>query len=222
MHRLARLMNNPLSLAIGCPHPLKTQGVTGILTEGGHTVCGVAPDTDSLTAVVNTSTPDIVVLDGCLCGDDMGTVRKLAQRGLTVAVLAGTERDSFFIQEALMAGARGCLCCDDSADRFLHSIELLAQGTMVISREHSDRLTHLAHSQESRPDVHLTSREQQIAAMVARGATNREIADELFLSTHTVKIHIKNILDKLDLRNRQQLAAYVAREGLVEGIPVAE
>ena len=53
--------------------------------------------------------------------------------------------------------------------------------------------------------------------MVARGATNKEIADALFLSAHTVKVHLRNILDKLDLRNRQQLAAHIASEGLIEG-----
>lgn len=215
-------MKAPLSLVIGCPHPLKTKGVVDILRDGGHVVCETASDVEGLLHAVNRCSPDIVIVDGCLCGEEMSTVEELARSGHTVAVLAGTEREARFIQQTLAAGARGCLCCDDSADRFSHSLELLAQGTMVISREHSQRLTQSVPSAQSQPDVHLTRREQQIAAMVSRGATNQEIADELFLSAHTVKIHIRNILDKLDLRNRQQLAAYVAREGLVEGVPVAE
>ncbi|MFW6103001.1 MAG: LuxR C-terminal-related transcriptional regulator [Chloroflexota bacterium] len=208
-------MKSTLSIMIACPHPLKAQGIAGIVRGGGHTVHCVVSDIDNVSG---TAKPDIIVVDGCLCGDEMQTVKDLVHSGAgTVVVLAGAEREGTFIQHALRAGARGCLCCDDSADRFLHSIELLAQGAVVISREHSEHLT--GHPTSSDTTRQLTRREQQIAAMVARGATNKETADELFLSVHTVKVHIRNILDKLDLRNRQQLASYIAREGLIEGAP---
>jgi DNA-binding NarL/FixJ family response regulator len=211
-------MTSPLSVVIACPHPLKAQGVTAILREGGHHVRDAATTEESLRNAVAGEKPDIVVVDGCLCGPDMSTIRELSQRGATVVVLAGTEREAAFIRGALKAGARGCLCCDDSADRFLHSLELLARGTIVISREHMEHMAGLVREDEHTPaPAQLTRREQQVAAMVAQGATNKEIAEALYVSEHTVKIHLGNILDKLGLRNRQQLAAYIAREGIIEG-----
>lgn len=211
-------MESALSIVIACPHPLKAQGIAGIVREGGHRVHSVLPDIENVSFPAAQQKPDIIIVDGCLCGDGMERVEDLAHHGAgAVVVLAGPERESAFIQHALRAGARGCLCCDDSADRFLHSIELLAQGAIVISREHSERLT--GHSTSPATTHQLTRREQQVAAMVARGATNKEIADTMFLSAHTVKVHLGNILDKLNLRNRQQLAAHIAREGLVEGTP---
>ena len=209
------IMESALSILIACPHPLKAQGIAGIVREGGHGVHSVLPDIEDFSCTA-AQRPDIIIVDGCLCGDEMERIEDLARQDAgAIVVLAGPERESAFIQRALGAGARGCLCCDDSADRFLHSIELLAQGAIVISREHSERLT--GHSISSNTTNQLTRREQQIAAMVARGATNKEIADALFLSAHTVKVHLRNILDKLDLRNRQQLAAHIASEGLIEG-----
>jgi DNA-binding NarL/FixJ family response regulator len=68
---------------------------------------------------------------------------------------------------------------------------------------------------QERPQDMLTPRELEILGGLARGETNREIATELFISEHTVKIHVRHILAKLGLRNRQQAAAYAAAQGLL-------
>src|SRR5215210_8334016 len=64
----------------------------------------------------------------------------------------------------------------------------------------------------------LTEREKDVLKLVARGATNRDIAGELIITENTVKVHLRNILDKLQLRNRQQAAAYAVQEGLVSRV----
>jgi two-component system nitrate/nitrite response regulator NarL len=66
---------------------------------------------------------------------------------------------------------------------------------------------------KSKDDI--SGREQEVLQLVCEGATNREIAERLIVSEHTVKVHLRNILNKLNLRNRQQVAAYAVHEGLV-------
>jgi DNA-binding NarL/FixJ family response regulator len=66
---------------------------------------------------------------------------------------------------------------------------------------------------KSKDDI--SGREREVLQLVCEGATNREIAERLIVSEHTVKVHLRNILNKLNLRNRQQVAAYAVQEGLV-------
>jgi len=68
----------------------------------------------------------------------------------------------------------------------------------------------------------LTGREIEVVKLLAQGATNKEMAEKLFIAQNTVKVHLKNILEKLQLRNRQQLVAYVVQEGLVTEIMETE
>jgi DNA-binding CsgD family transcriptional regulator/small-conductance mechanosensitive channel len=73
-----------------------------------------------------------------------------------------------------------------------------------------------------KPDSILSSREIEVLSLVATGATNREIAEKLIISEHTVKSHLRSILSKLNIRNRQQAAAYAEREGLISYADAAD
>jgi DNA-binding NarL/FixJ family response regulator len=66
----------------------------------------------------------------------------------------------------------------------------------------------------------LTDREREVLSLIGHGATNREIAEKLIISEHTVKSHLRSILNKLNIRNRQQAAVYAEREGLIVAIDV--
>jgi DNA-binding CsgD family transcriptional regulator len=68
---------------------------------------------------------------------------------------------------------------------------------------------------QEKPDSKLSARELEVLSLVGNGATNREIAEKLIISEHTVKSHLRSILSKLNIRNRQQAAAYAEREGLI-------
>jgi DNA-binding NarL/FixJ family response regulator len=76
----------------------------------------------------------------------------------------------------------------------------------------------LAAEQASKSKDDVSGREREVLQLVCQGATNREIAERLIVSEHTVKVHLRNILGKLNLRNRQQIAAYAVQEGLVTDI----
>ena len=73
-----------------------------------------------------------------------------------------------------------------------------------------------------RQDSILSSRELEVLSLVGNGATNHEIAEKLIISEHTVKSHLRSILSKLNIRNRQQAAAYAEREGLISCTDAAE
>ena len=70
-------------------------------------------------------------------------------------------------------------------------------------------------AKQVKPDSVLSTRELEVLSLVGNGATNREIAEKLIISEHTVKSHLRSILSKLNIRNRQQAAAYAEREGLI-------
>ena len=72
---------------------------------------------------------------------------------------------------------------------------------------------------EEQQDTVLTQREREVLALVGRGLTNQEIADELVISIHTVKSHMRNILSKLHLSHRHEAAQYALREGLIHTPP---
>ncbi len=201
------------SILIGSLHGLMADGLAGILRDSGCGDVRVASTPQSLLEEVGTKTADVIVLDGCMSGDGMSLIRTLAEQGHTVVLVVGPDWSASFVLQAILAGAAGCFSYDEDPSRFSASIRLASQGLFVMSRSIGQLLAAGAYGmRQGVTPERLSSREQEIARMVARGATNREIADSLFISEHTVKIHLGHILEKLNLRNRQQIAAHVAMQ----------
>ncbi len=208
------------AVAIVSPHLLEADGLAGILLDAGFSVPLLASQLEPSRLIGAKHRPDVTLLDACLCGDDLSAIRSLISQGLVTAVLIGQERDGQFIQQLLQAGARGCLSCDEEPSRFAECVKMIARGAVVLSSSAAALITATpptAEIVESRNQ--LTEREKQIALMVSQGATNREIGEALYISEHTVKIYLGHVLDKFHLRNRQQLAAYVADHGIVPDSP---
>lgn len=205
-------------VVIACPHALETEWLGRILAGAGCEVDCLLT-VESLFEAISTRNPDVIILDGCLCGEEMRTVQHLAQRH-KVVMLVDEDRPGSFIHRAMQAGARGCLSCNEEVDRFVEALTLITHGMVVISRDAAHLMTEAAGTARASAEPHpLSEWEQLIAAMVAQGATNKEIGEELFISEQTVKMHIRRILEKLKVRNRQQLAAHVARVGMPRGAP---
>ena len=119
-------------------------------------------------------------------------------------------------------GVKGYILKNSSLDELVQAVQALSQGGAYFSSSMFTKVlqefTHLARRrdlQEAKGIDALTDREKDVLRLVARGATNRDIAEELIITENTVKVHLRNILDKLQLRNRQQAAAYAVQEGLV-------
>lgn len=129
-----------------------------------------------------------------------------------IMLTVSEEEDDLF--EAIRSGAHGYLLKDLRPEELFERLEGALQGEAVIAAPMAQRILHAfvqqAHrvSELGESEGELSPREQEVLALVSQGATNKEIADRLFISIGTVKNHIHNILEKLHLRNRAQIAAY--------------
>ncbi len=138
----------------------------------------------------------------------------------SICMLTVSEQDDDLFA-AIRAGARGYLLKDTELNSLHDALRVLADGGTSITPVLATRL--LEEFARASPPPRsagpgldqLTGREREILEYVAAGWRNQEIADHLFIVVNTVKVHLRNILEKLDLRNRQQAAAFAAQEGLI-------
>lgn len=176
---------------------------------------GDATSPDALAKIARNAGSNIVLVDWELEGIDQDTVARLVQlvpetTAVVVITRPGHEDESAAI---LQAGATGYLSLNLPTEELRESLELLAHGHTVVSSDLTRGPSSLV---AKNPEDHgpLSGREIEILSLVARGATNKEIAQRLIVTENTVKVHLRHILEKLDLRNRQQAAAYAVRQGL--------
>jgi DNA-binding NarL/FixJ family response regulator len=200
------------------PHTLIREGIVRILREGGFNVLGQTEDLPSLHKLASQHKPDIVILDWEISKNHADAVKGLSTTfpGICIVVLTRPHASGDFL-EALAAGAGGYLSVNLSPEDFVQSLHMLARGSLVVAKEKIEgEEVELALEKPPAPSEELSDRETEVLALVGRGETNREIAEDLIISEHTVKIHLRNILSKLDLRNRQQAASYATKVGLVK------
>ena len=128
------------------------------------------------------------------------------------------------LYEAIKAGATGYLLKEISIDEVASAVRAVYDGQSLISPAMASKLlTEFAlmakrsnERSEQVPTPRLTERELEVLKLVARGLNNRDIARELFISENTVKNHIRNILEKLQLHSRMEAVVYAVREKLLE------
>ncbi|RYE79539.1 MAG: response regulator transcription factor [Myxococcales bacterium] len=186
-------------------------------------VVGQAEDGAAALSVVVDTAPDVVLLD----------VRMPKQSGLQVCIRIKEEVPSAKIimltvsdeegdlYEAVKNGASGYLLKDSSIEEVAQAIRVVAEGQSLISPSMAVKLIEefKQMATEERPAVQaprLTDRELEVLRLVARGLNNRAAAKELFISENTVKNHVRNILDKLQLHSRMEAVLYAVRENLLD------
>jgi DNA-binding NarL/FixJ family response regulator len=200
---------------------LMREGMAGMLRGAGFEIVADVDNVADLVRVTTRYNPDILLLDWALPKVPLDTVRQLAgEKSFKGAiVLVGQPKSPEDIVEAIQAGAQGFLSLDLPLEEFVSRLPLLAQGDIVVSRGLTAGLSQQwgARTQRETTDG-LSDREREVLVLVSTGATNEEIAQELIITKNTVKVHLRHILEKLDLRNRQQIAAYAAREGMIKEI----
>ncbi len=159
--------------------------------------------------------PDVILINMHVAGSDVlqtAAELRLKVPGANILILTHDGEDPNFLYQAIRAGARGCISEDSEVADLVKAVRLVAQGQAVLGPESLTSLINMliqpdAPSEQSRVD-RLTVREREVLELVAQGITNREIAERLYVSESTVRSHIHNILDKLQLSNRVQAAAF--------------
>ncbi|GGK85993.1 DNA-binding response regulator [Planomonospora parontospora subsp. parontospora] len=183
----------------------------------GITVVGTAADGHDAVEQTVALAPDVVLMDVRMPG--MGGVEAVAALrdrapGVRVVMLT-TFDDEEYVVQALRAGATGYLLKDVPARELAAAVRLAHAGIAQLDPAAAARLASvLAVRPGAGPDASLTARELDVLRLIARGSTNREIAERLFLSEGTVKNHISRILHRLGLRDRTQAAVYARDHGL--------
>lgn len=167
--------------------------------------------------------PDVILMDMSMPGmsgvDACKQILAFAPE-TSICMLTVSEQDDDLFA-AIRAGARGYLLKDTELSSLHDALRVLADGGTSITPVLATRLLQEFAKASPPPRAagpgldQLTSREREILEYVAAGWRNQEIADHLFIAVNTVKVHLRNILEKLDLRNRQQAAAFAAQEGLI-------
>jgi len=202
-------------------HPLYRRGIAAALAEE-ESIEIVGEAADGLEGIEKTRElmPDVVVLDLLMprCGGleaCQALQTELPQINVLVLTISDKESDLFL---AIKAGAKGYLLKDTGPEDLAQAVVHIAKGGVIVSPSMASKLltefkTGEVYKEEAASAV--SQREVEILQLVAKGATNKEIASTLFISENTVKTHLRNIMDKLHLANRSQAAAYAIRAGLV-------
>ncbi len=202
-------------------HELFRRGLVGVLVERGIDVIGEASLAPEGIALVTERDPDVILMDLNMPG--MSGIEAI-QRLTTIAplkpvVVITVMADEDSLMDALLAGACGYVLKDQPIDQIIEAIRAAARGESLISPRIASRLVHRIrtpnHATLPGSDPKLTSRELEVLQYVTRGIDNRKIAKSLFLSEHTVKNHVSNILLKLHVENRIQAAVRAVRGRLV-------
>jgi DNA-binding NarL/FixJ family response regulator len=208
------------SVILAHPHTLIREGIAHILRERSFNVCGQTDDLGNLHELASQHKPDIVILDWEISENQTDAVKGLSENfpGISIVVLTRPHASGEFLN-ALAAGAGGYLSVNLTPEDFVQSLHMLAKGSLVVAKEKIEgEEVDLTLEKTITPREELSDRETEVLALVGRGETNREIAEELIISEHTVKVHLRAILNKLDLRNRQQAASYATEMGLIKNI----
>lgn len=193
------------------------EGITAIINaeEDMRVVASTAGSSHALQ-MARQFTPDVLLIDLGLRNQSVASIVKSMTRELPeVRVMGmGLVPSQSDIVEFVEAGASGFVMKDAAKGDFLGTIRLVAKGEKVIPPSLAGSLFSLvvdhAYKSESRPAsaVRLTKRERDVVTLIADGLSNKGIAHELNISVDTVKSHVHNILEKLALRSRLQIAKY--------------
>jgi DNA-binding NarL/FixJ family response regulator len=206
----------PIRVMLAGDCPLLRSGFRQVLEAAGvSVVASVATSAEAAEQL--RSVPADVVVVGAVTRHPGGahpSENRAAHPAIPVLVL-GRSGDAEGLRAALVAGARGYLALDEGADGedLLQAVRTLASGEMYLSPELA--APPAAPAQPAPSVARLTERERQVLTLVARGRSNREIAEMLGLSANTIAVHRANLMKTLAVRKTAALVLYAVRHGLV-------
>jgi DNA-binding NarL/FixJ family response regulator len=218
----------PIRTLIVDDHALFRRGLEMVLeSEPDIELVGEASDGEEAVSKAGESLPDVILMDirmprisgieACRALKDVAPSAKIV-----MLTISDEEEDLF---EAIRAGASGYLLKDIPLDEVADTVRAVYGGQSLINPSMAGKLltefAALARRDDEEPPQQvpaprLTDREIQVLRLVARGMNNRDIAKELFISENTVKNHVRNILEKLQIHSRMEAVMVAVREKLIE------
>lgn len=201
-------------------HKLFRQGLISLMRtrEDLVEVVGEAETAQEAVEMAERLQPHVVLMDIYMPnGDGLQATREIKRRfpDIAVVILTSSERDDHLF-EAVRSEASGYLLKNLDADELFDMLEGISGGEVAMTRAMATRVLKGIASQSKAGNVDaLTEREMAVLHRVATGASNPQIAEELVISVNTVKTHLRNILEKLQLDNRTQAATYAIEHGFV-------
>lgn len=196
-------MSDKLKVLIIDDHPLMRRGIKQLveLEEDFEVVGGAGNGSEGVDLALQTA-PDLIILDLNMKGlSGLDTLKALRAEGVDARIVILTVSDAKNdIFTLIDAGADGYLLKDTEPDTLLSQLKRIAQGEVILSDSIKNLLLERQSSQE--PIYSLTDREMDVLRLIATGLSNKQIAGQLFISEETVKVHIRNLLRKLNVHSR--------------------
>jgi DNA-binding NarL/FixJ family response regulator len=195
-------------------------------TEENIEVVAEAEDGEQAILKAEEMAPDVVLMDVRMPRvngiEAASRIRETLPSTKILMLTVSDEEDDLY--EAIKAGANGYLLKEISVEEVASAIRAVVQGQSLISPSMASKLLNefnslsrqAADRREQLPAPVLTARELEVLKLVARGMSNRDVADQLYISENTVKNHVRNILEKLHLHSRMEAVMYAVRKRLLD------
>lgn len=214
------MSDRKIKLLIADDHTVVRKGLSSLLSaeKYGIEVAGEAGNGAQAVELAQQLHPDVILMDLVMpVKSGLEAIKEIKQRQPEARILVLTSyAEDENVLAAIRAGAYGFLLKDTSTEELVHTIRSVYANRLTLPQE----LTHiLLHSRaqagdaSSEPEI-LTERETDVLRCVARGMTNKQIAGQLVITTATVRSHVSNMMRKLNLENRTQLAIYAREHGM--------
>jgi DNA-binding NarL/FixJ family response regulator len=200
--------------------PLFNEALEALLTlQAEHEVVGMTPSADDLLVLAGRCQPDLVLVDAAigLVGSPSLVARILATCADTKVLVLGDDRDVDLMLTAIRAGAAGVVGKTYSAALVLRVTGSVLAGEAVVPRALQLPLLRRLTAEKQEPDsplARLSERERQVLARFSRGWDNARIGADLYISQHTVRTHIQNILEKLGMHSKLEAATFAMQQSL--------
>jgi len=199
-------------------HPLIRRGIKDLVAmDDSFEVIGEADNGASGLELARELQPDIILLDfnmDKMNGLETLEAMKKAQLDCRIIILTVSDNEKNIVS-TLRAGADGYILKDMEPEDMLKNLHQVIDGHIVLSKKVSELIVRGLHEEsrkESRNNAELTHREKETLQLISKGMSNKEIARKLNIVETTVKVHVKNLLKKLNLRSRVEAAVWAVEQ----------